>query len=205
MKRCIIFGAGVYDNTSADIQNGDFVIGADAGYEKCRQLGITPDIIIGDFDSSENIPEGRNIIRLPVKKDVTDLFAAVGEGLKHGCDEFHIYGGLGGRPDHSFANYSLIASLAKKNQKAFLYGESFVITAIMNTGVEIKGKKGATVSVFSWTEKCEGVSLKGLEYELENAVLERDFALGVSNSLDTETAEISVKNGILLIMQENIT
>ena len=203
MKRCIIFGAGVYDNTAVNIKNGDFVIGADAGYEKCRELNITPDIIIGDFDSSESIPEGENIIRLPVHKDVTDLDAAVSRGLEHNCDEFHIYGGLGGRPDHSFANYSLIVSLAKKGKKAFLYGENYIITAVQNSTVEINGKKGDTVSVFSWTEKSEGVSYTGLEYELRNAILERDFSLGVSNSLSDTKAKISVQNGILLIMQEN--
>ncbi len=205
MKRCIIFGAGVYDNTAVNIQNGDFVIGADAGYEKCKQFNITPDIIIGDFDSAENIPVGENIIKLPVHKDVTDLYAAVQEGLKNNCDEFHIYGGLGGRPDHSFANFSLIVSLAKKNKKAFLYGENFIITAIMNTNYRLQAKKGATVSVFSWSEKSKGVSLTGLEYELKNAVLERDFSLGVSNSIVDTNAEISVKDGILLIMQENIS
>lgn len=203
MKRCIIFGAGVYDSTPVRIQNGDFVIAADAGYEKCASLGITPDIIIGDFDSSKNIPEGENIIRLPVHKDVTDLDAAVSRGLEQNYDEFHIYGGLGGRPDHSFANYSLIVSLAKKGKKAFLYGENYIITAVQNSTVEINSKKGDTVSVFSWTEKSEGVSYTGLEYELRNAILERDFSLGVSNSLSDTKAKISVQNGILLIMQEN--
>ena len=203
MKRCIIFGAGVYDNALPRIQNGDFVIAADAGYEKCNLLGITPDMIIGDFDSSKSMPEGENIIKLPVHKDVTDLYAAAEEGLKNGCDEFFIYGGLGGRPDHSFANYSLIVSLAQKNKKAFLYGDNYIITAVQNGTIEINGKEGKTVSVFSWTEKSEGVSYTGLEYEFKNGLLERDFSLGVSNSLSETKAQISVTNGILLIMQEN--
>lgn len=203
MKKCIIFGAGVYDSTIPDIQSGDFVIAADAGYEKCRCFGIIPDIIIGDFDSSEIIPDGENIVRLPVEKDITDLFAAANEAKKRGCDELHIYGALGGRPDHSFANYSLLASLAKDRISAFLYGENYTVTAIRNNTLEINGKKGDTVSVFSWTEKSEGVSYSGLKYPLENAVLERDFSLGVSNSLTDTKALISVKNGILLVMQEN--
>ena len=58
MKRCIIFGAGVYDSTLPDILDGDFVVAADAGYEKCRKFNIIPDIIIGDFDSSGKIPDG---------------------------------------------------------------------------------------------------------------------------------------------------
>lgn len=203
MKRCIIFGAGVYDNTLPDILDGDFIVAADAGYEKCRKFNIIPDMVIGDFDSSKKIPDGDNIIKLPVEKDVTDLFAAVNEAKNLSCDEFHIYGALGGRPDHSFANYSLLASLAKNGIGAFLYGENYIVTAIHNTILQINGKKGDTVSVFSWTEKSEGVSYSGLKYPLQNAVLERDFSLGVSNSLTDTKAQISVKNGILLVMQEN--
>ena len=130
MKRCVIFGAGVYDNALPNIQNGDFVIAADAGYEKCALLGITPDIIIGDFDSSESVPEGENIIKLPVHKDVTDLYAATEEGIKNGCDEFYIYGGLGGRPDHSFANYSLIVSLASIIDFEFIPPSSYILEGL---------------------------------------------------------------------------
>ena len=56
------------------------------------------------------------------------------------------------------------------------------------------------VSVFAWTEEAKGVSYKGLKYPLENATLTKAFALGISNEFAEEEAEISVKDGMLLII-----
>lgn len=203
MKKCIIFGAGVYDSALPHINENDFIIAADAGYEKCRQLNIMPDLTVGDFDSSTNIPITPNVVTLPIEKDITDLDAAINYGIKENCNEFHIYGGLGGRIDHSFANYSLIARLAKEGKKAFLYGENYKVCALHNADIEIEAKKGTTLSVFSWSEFSSGVSISGVKYPLENAVLTKDFSLGVSNSFVGKTAKIGVKNGTLLIMLQH--
>jgi len=47
--------------------------------------------------------------------------------------------------------------------------------------------------------KAEGVCESGLLYGLENAELTPDFPLGVSNEFTGEAAEISVRNGLLLV------
>lgn len=201
MKKAYIFGGGIYGNEFPSISENDFVIAADRGFEILKNKGMCPDITVGDFDSSSEIPE-ENVLRLPVEKDVTDTFAAVETALEKGADEIHIYGGMGGRPDHTFANYALICSLAQKGTGVFLYGEGYEITAVCDTSLKLCGKKGETVSVFSFTEKSEGVTLKGLKYPLENATLSNTFPLGVSNSFEEETAFISVKNGTLLVMCE---
>lgn len=201
MKRALIFGGGVYGKEFPDFYADDFVIAADKGCEILRKHGISPDVSVGDFDSSSFIPE--NAVVLPVEKDVTDTHAAVDIALRKNCDEIHIYGGMGGRIDHTFANYSLVAWLAEKGKKAYLYGENYTVTAVSDGAIRINGKKGKTVSVFSFGEKSEGVSINGLCYPLKNAVLSNTFALGVSNSFECEDAEISVKKGTLLIMIEN--
>lgn len=201
MKRALIFGGGIYGNEFPEIRTDDFIIAADKGAEILMNRGLTPHITVGDFDSSSVIPE-ENVIKLPVEKDITDTHAAVDTALREGCDEIHIYGGMGGRVDHTFANYSLLSSLAEKGITAYLFGENYRITALFNGKITLSGKKGSTISVFSWSEECKGVSLKGVKYPLENAVLYKSFALGVSNSFAEENAEISVAEGILLIMQE---
>lgn len=201
MKRALIFGGGAYGEEFPVINSDDFIIAADKGAEILINKGITPHLTVGDFDSSSVIPE-ENVIRLPVEKDVTDTNAAVGIALERGYDEIHIYGGMGGRIDHTFANYSLAASLAEKGIRAYLFGEGYCVTALADGKITLPGRKGDTVSVFSWSEECRGVTLRGLKYPLENAVLSRNFALGVSNSFLEENAEIAVKEGILLIMQE---
>lgn len=128
MKRCVIFGAGAYDLRTPEIKKGDFVIAADGGFAECKKLGVAPAVTIGDFDSCKITPDGE-IIKLPVEKDITDLDAAVGLALKNKCGEIHIYGGLGGRPDHSLANISLAARLSKSGVGVYLYGENYDITA----------------------------------------------------------------------------
>ncbi len=201
MKRALIFGGGVYEDVFPEISDTDIVIAADKGNEILRSRGIIPLVTVGDFDSSSEIPE-ENAVVLPVEKDITDSHAAVNIALEMGAEEIVIYGGMGGRPDHTYANYCLAVSLAQKGVRVFLEGEGYIITAVKNGSLALKGGIGKTVSVFSFSEVSEGVSFKGLHYPLNNAVLKNDFALGVSNSLDAEQAEISVKNGTLLVMIE---
>ncbi len=201
MNRALIFGGGVYDDVFPEILEDDYIIAADKGNELLRARGIAPHVTIGDFDSSSEIPED-NAIVLPVEKDVTDSYAAAELALEKGIGEIVIYGGMGGRPDHSLANYALIVSLTQRAVRASLVGEGYRVTAVCNGKIKLSGEKGKTVSVFSYTDKAEGVTLRGLHYPLEDAMLTSSFALGVSNSFEEDTAEISVKNGILLIMQQ---
>ncbi len=203
LKSCVIFGAGKYDGFAPVVPENAVVIAADAGLTHCRELNITPDFILGDFDSLGKVPKGANITRLPVEKDVTDTFAAAQKGVSLGCNSFYIYGGMGGRPDHSAANYALCASLSQEGFLCSLFGDGYEVTALTNGRRTICGEKGKTVSVFSFSEKCTGVSyFSGLKYMLTDAVLNCFFPLGVSNEFTADSADIEVKNGTLLIMRE---
>ena len=202
MKTAVIFGAGEYDARTPLLTENCFVIAADAGYARCLSLGIAPDLVIGDFDSLDRAPDAANVVRLPVEKDVTDMDAAVSLALERGCSILHLYGGMGGRPDHTLANYALLARLSRQGVRAFLYGEGYAVTAVTDGTMILTGGRGETVSVFAWSEKAEGVTLQGLKYPLEDAVLTNTFALGVSNSFAAETAIVSVKHGTLLVMRE---
>ena len=202
MKRALIFGGGVYGEEFPVISDDDYIIAADAGLVVLREHGIEPDITIGDFDSSGFVPE-KNAVVLPVEKDVTDTCAAAELAINNGCDEIIIYGGMGGRPDHTMANFTLIASLTEKGIRAYLSGEGYTVTAVKNSAVTVSASMGKTLSVFSWTNECTGVTLKGLKYTLSEHTLSNMFALGVSNSFTENEAEISVRDGILIIMYEN--
>lgn len=197
--RGIIFGAGVYDYQFPAISPEDIVIAADGGYKVCREAGIEPHLVIGDFDSLGYIPRSVKTDRLPVEKDVTDLNAAVNAARKLGCGEIHIYGGMGGRPDHTLANIALTAKLSKCGVKAFMYGEGCMLTAVTDGEIRLSGKKGNTVSVFAFSDVCTGVTLEGLKYPLNDAELTNDFALGVSNSFTEIFAGVTVKKGTLII------
>ncbi len=198
-KVCHLVGAGDFFGFNTQISPDDTVIAVDGGYRVLSDKGITPDFVVGDFDSLGIVPDGENVTVLPSEKDVTDMFTAINLGMEKGCVWFHIYGGTGGRLDHTLANIQLLRYFAEKGVTLMIYGDGFVLTAIRNGKVTLIGEKGSYVSVFSLTDTSEGVGLKNLKYELENYTLTASFPLGVSNEFTDKTAEISVENGVLAV------
>ena len=143
------------------------------------------------------------IISHPIEKDETDMYLAYEIGKKKECTIFYLYGGVGGREDHTFANYCLLLKAKNDKNQAFLIGNNTKSFVIENEKVEICGIAGNHVSVFAFGTKAEGVFIKGLKYEADDVTLTTDFPLGVSNSFDeSKKAEISVARGALLIMVE---
>lgn len=198
-KVCCCFGSGDFFGLREPVPDDAFVVAADGGLEAARSCGIEPDFIIGDFDSLGFTPKAANVVRLPVEKDATDMAEAVELGIERGCTEFRLYGATGGRLDHTLANIQLAAHLSKIGKDVFIYGNGFFLTSITSRSIRISGRQGSTLSVFSLTERSEGVTLRGLKYTIENYTLLNTVALGVSNEFTEETAEISVSDGTLLI------
>lgn len=200
---CYIFGAGDVFSPKAKITPNDIVLAADGGYIKATEAGYEPRAVIGDFDSSP-LPEntGAHIIKLNRDKDDTDMIAAVKLGLRRGYKMFVIYGGVGGRLDHTVANFAALRYLNNFDARGFLIDRDSVATVITDGKLTLP-KKDGTVSVFSYGGVAEGVSYKNLDYILSDATLTPDFPLGVSNAVavtqKAAPAEISVKHGSLLI------
>lgn len=202
MKTAICYIVGAGDNYGLDFTptSNDFVIAADAGIRYLEQSGVTANLVIGDFDSLDGTPTHPNTTTLSAEKDDTDMLAAVREGIKAGYSSFHIYCGMGGRIDHTIANIQILAYLSQNNMQGFLFGKDSVITAITNRKLSFDPIPSGYVSVFSYTEKSEGVYLHGLKYKLENATLTNTFPLGVSNEFIGKESSISVRAGTLLIV-----
>lgn len=129
-KTCVIVGAGSFDGMSILPEQDDLIIAADGGYAYLKQMKIEPDVLLGDFDSLEIVPEHRHLIRHSPIKDDTDMALAAAYAAEQGCTRFLIYGGLGGRLDHTIANLQLLTGLSRNGAEAYLIGEGVIITAI---------------------------------------------------------------------------
>ncbi len=200
-KLCVIFGAG---ETFAPrtFGAGDLVIAADGGYAAVVKLGIEPNVVIGDFDSLGGGEDGisAHIVKLNPDKDDTDTLAAVKLGLRRGYTTFVIYGGVGGRLDHTVANFGTLAYLNAFGARGFLIDRNAVATVITDDKFAVPEGAHGTVSVFAYGGAATGVTLKNMKYTLDNTTLTPDFPIGVSNStIEGKRAEISVKHGSLLI------
>lgn len=201
MNRCIIVGAGeFFPGCTIQKQPGDLLIAADGGYQYLKELNLTPDLLVADFDSlTVSAPADIPVMRFKAEKDDTDMGLAISEGIRRGYTEFILYGGTGGRADHTFANYQALIGLSKKGLRGLLIGNGYLTTAITDSELSLNPLPSGTVSVFAADSRCEGVSIHGLKYELDRVPLTNDFPLGVSNELTGKAAVISVEKGTLLI------
>ena len=197
---CYIAGAGSFDGMTILPEKEDLVIAADGGYTYLKQAGIEPDVLLGDFDSIDRIPVHKNTICHPPEKDDTDMALAVAYGKEKGCRRFFIYGGLGGRLDHTIANIQLLTGMSKDGLETYLIGEGIIVTALTKEKIVFDEASSGTISVFAMGEKALGVSETGLKYCLDHAELTCDRALGVSNEFTGQKAEISVESGTLLLI-----
>ncbi len=198
---CYIFGAMPMDSFDFKIEKDDLVIAADAGIKNTEKFNIKPDFIIGDFDSLGYTPKNNNTIVHPVEKDDTDTMLAVRLGFDKGYNSFRIFGGLGGRLDHTYANIQTAAYVAEKGGNAFFYGTKEILTVIKNSQIIFDEKCEGNLSVFA-LDKCQNVNITGAYYELKNGTLSPDFPLGASNKFNNKEVTISVEKGKLLIIRE---
>lgn len=200
MGCCIVMGAGEFDTPIRKKETGDLVIAADGGLTYLAQCGMEADAVVGDFDSIDGRPDHKNVLELPKEKDDTDLLFALKYGMERGYREFHIYGGTGGRADHTLANLQCLLYLAQRGARGFLHGGNVVYTCIQNGSMELDDGYEGIISVFAWGGEAEGVYLEGLYYPLTNAHLTPDFPLGVSNAFTGRKSKITVKSGALLVV-----
>lgn len=200
MNRCFIFGALKVSRLPIKPASGDFIIAADQGYDNMLSLGLVPDLVVGDFDSLGKIPDRENVITLPVRKDMTDVGYAVEKGFERGCREFILYGAVGGALDHTFANVAIAHDIARRGARALLIGEEYSFTVLHDASIMFHARQSGRISVFALDGMAEGVTIRGLSYEVEDFEVACTDHIGVSNAFIGQAAEISVKKGDLLVV-----
>ena len=197
---CYIIGAGPFYGNIPPLRAGDYMIAADGGYGHLQKLGREPHMVIGDFDSLGNRPDHPHVVALNREKDDTDMGAALQAGLESGYRRFWLFGGMGGRMDHTLANFQALAMLSRQGARGILIGEHEAVTAITNGAVAFPASAKGYLSVFAHTESAKGVFLRGLKYELTNAEVLNTFPIGVSNEFTGRESRVLVREGTLLVI-----
>lgn len=204
-KKCIIIGAGDLTVGQVNVGEEDLVIAVDGGINYCSVLEIEPDILLGDFDSvnevqkeailqmKEEVPE--RVVVLKPEKDDTDMLAALRLGLEKGYDYFLIYGGTGGRVEHTLANIQCLLYLKNHNAVGYLMDGSGMIFVMKNEEVKLRDNLEGYFSLFCLGKEAKGVTIRGMKYELTDYTMTNDFPIGVSNEFIGKEATVSVADG----------
>lgn len=206
MRRCIIFTGGNPEPRlpeGLDTKNA-FIIAADSGYKNCKELGITPDLAVGDYDSLGFEPNDCERISMPCEKDDTDLMFAAREAIKRGRTDITILGAMGGRFDHTFANVQTLAFIQSRGGRGRILSQNELIALVTPGKYTVGAKRGFSLSLFSYGGEVTGLTIKGVKYALENGSVSDTFPIGISNEILGESAEISFERGRLLIVQSRL-
>ncbi|MBQ7700601.1 MAG: thiamine diphosphokinase [Clostridia bacterium] len=202
--RCAIVGAadiGRYDIIKEYLKDDDCFIYCDAGLRHEKALGKKADIIVGDFDSTENPNRETETIVLPHEKDDTDTVYAVKEAMRRGFSEFLLIGVIGGRIDHTLGNIAILNMLHSAGCHGMIVDDHSEIEIISDKPAYVSDKF-PYFSLLNITGVCRKVTVKNALYPLDNAQLTTDFPLGVSNEpLKGKTAEITVADGRALLVR----
>jgi thiamine pyrophosphokinase len=212
--RAVIFANGIlddHDRVLSRLKPEDFLIAADGGSEHCKDIGIRPDIVIGDMDSISTQlrkkfqSSGTKFFIHPRDKDQTDLELALLYAQQCGADEVIFFGILGGRFDLSLSNILLLARDEWKPMSlVIINGPDTAFLLRSKDLISIKGKPGDIVSLIPVSEVVEGVSTRGLRWQLDQAVLLQGNTRSVSNELITHSAEVNIETGKLLLVHRDI-
>jgi thiamine pyrophosphokinase len=209
-KNAIIFSGGKFERHTQYynkyIKDEDYIITADSGTKYAVEIGIIPDIIVGDMDSIEEdllnsmIEKNIDIIKFNPEKDYTDTEIAINHAMKISPEEIIIFGALGDRLDHTLAGIYLLKYCLDKGFKARIINEKNEITLIKDS-IIITGKKGDIISLIPLTEKVEGITTDNLYYPLSNENLVLGSSRGVSNIMKCDKAGVKIKGGLLLVFK----
>ena len=212
MKVIIISGGHIDDVFALDwVEKNqyDCMIAADSGMNFLHRNGIIPDIIAGDFDSAkeESVAyyQGLNdvqVMKLNPIKDDTDTEFVIREAIRRGATEITILGATGTRLDHVLANVNLLGIGVEEDVAIELVDKHNHIRMISDRLIIKKEEQfGDYVSVLPVKGDAKGVTLEGMKYPLDDADIACFSSLGVSNEIVDETAKISVKQGVLLVIE----
>ena len=200
----------------ASVVQGDIFIAADSGIKTAFELNITPDVLLGDFDSY-NIDddmrlrvrpamtaavENIKIIKYPAIKNDTDSMLAVKYALGLGYKNIIIIGGLDGRIDHTFANLCLLKYIKINGGTGCITNGYNRITYLSDSSVRIY-KEYQYVSVMPVIPEIRGVTLKGFKYNLNDAKVRFEEPYTVCNEISesSEYGEIIISDGEAFICE----
>ena len=204
MKAFVYTGGAVCDaNVTERPQDGDLILAADAGFLTAQRMGVTPTVLLGDFDSlgEPDVPDGTELIRVPAEKDDTDTQLAVRVALERGATELVIVGGLSGRVDHTLSSLAILEDLNRRHIPAILTDGKNRVRFVRNSGALIARSKFRYLSLIAADPTVKGVSVDGCKYPLKNAKLSRLDQYAVSNEITGNCALVEIRRGGVWVVE----
>lgn len=210
MKAVIISGGKEpsKDLLYRELKDANFIIGADKGCEVLYKYDITPDYILGDFDSANKDiidsieAKSSKKIKFKREKDYTDTEIAYNLAVEKGADEIILLGATGTRYDHSLSNLGLMLRGLKKSIKVNVIDDNNFIF-LTDKPITLKGSIGDIISFHAYCDEVENFTIRGAKYDLTNFNLKLGDSITTSNEFLDEDITITFDSGIIMVFYTN--
>lgn len=199
MKKALILLNGLPPKNLPDRNQFDIFLAVDGAYNLLKELEITPDLITGDFDSVESIPDNIEIVNTP-NQDFTDFEKALQILFEREFTDISIYGGSGNESDHFLGNISV--ALGWKDKLTIKFYDDFGTYFFVQNQFEIAGVRNKTISLIPFPNASE-ITTSGLEFPLHQDDLSFGSRIGTRNRAISNNITIEFKQGNLLIYISN--
>jgi thiamine pyrophosphokinase len=182
--------------------NGAHVIAADSGMKHADVLGLTPELWVGDFDSTPTALRDRwsrvEQERYPAAKDKTDGELAVEAAIKRGAKEIILVGAFGGQFDHVLAHATLLHAIAERGPKTFATSGTEEAWPLRTSVSLWQIPKGTRVSVVGLSD-LKGLSIIGVRWPLNRRDVEFGSTLTLSNEAKGDIS-MTLEHGRALVL-----
>ena len=211
MKAVILAGGDIIvtDALRNFCRDAELVVAADSGLRHAAALGVSPDIIVGDFDSvtEEVLARYPNLPRVahPPEKGLLDLELALSHARERGATRYLIVGGLGDRFDQSLAAVFIAARWKREGHNvSFQSGDRAVYLLAGEDEVRLELAPKQRFSLLSLSETST-VSLGNAKYPLERYALPFGVGRGVSNEVERSPLRVETHRGLVALILEQVS
>ena len=187
----------------------DVIISVDAAITKLEKINVIPHIMVGDFDTLSDDERLKKYTDLSVEivkhdpvKDFSDSELAVDRAIGEGIRKIAVFGALGKRFDHAFANILILQKYKKLGANITIYDRYNKIYVISNHfTLEREKLWGKYISFFSLEGKNFMEKLEGVKYPIENKIIDNIAtpSLYISNEIKDDKLEAAFSGDLLVV------
>lgn len=194
---------GVLDGRDMDLEllrawatSAEYVVAADGAADLLIEVGVPPDLVIGDMDGMTRDPGGIEVVR-DEDPSATDCDKLLRWVRQHGHTSFTLTNVEGDLLDHMMASLSSCVAFRRTIRIALRRGIGWVF----NGPIQVNVDPGARISLMPLTQ-CFGVKLHGVQWRLDHADLEPGGRVSISNTATDGFVQAAVTKGTAFLFAE---
>lgn len=204
----LIVGNGEIENSDwlkETIKTIDYIICADGGANHLANIGLKPNLVIGDLDSVKRetlkFLENEKVVikKYPEEKDYTDTELAIKYLINKGVKEITFVGVIGSRLDHTLANIFLLKNLLDRGIKGKILNDKNTVY-VVDEKIILERKENSFISIIPINTEGAVLTLKGFKYDTDREKFPFSSSYGISNEIIEDQGIIEVHKGICLVI-----